>query len=143
MPQLDSRYYLSSLLWFAVSFGLLFAFVRFWLLPTLRKTFIDRDKEFRNKLREISSLRCATIAAERKFENKMNAARSQAQALIRAQLSSFESKKLDALCAFEANSSDLLKREAKKLQVTKDKLITNLEQASRELSNAIESRLIS
>lgn len=141
MPQLDTTYYLSSVLWFLVSFSLLFAFIRVWVMPRLNGLASERKRRIETKLREILTLRNSITTMEDEYSLRLSTAKEKAALTLKAAFDEFDKQRAKTLAEMEAQCRETLEREAKKFQRERESVVVNLEKVSKDVSREIVAKL--
>ncbi len=133
MPQLDTTYYLSSIFWFLLCFGVLFLFSKFWLIPRLSKLVSERESIVSDKLKEIALLRQELIDLDATYQFQLQAAKAEAKRSQEEALKRFNEEAqhlLHKIClnceSFVANEEIKLQKEYDSFLQDKDKVIEEL-----------------
>ena len=74
MPQLDFNFYSAQIFWLFVSFGLLFAAMKFWLLPPLVEILHKREEKIKYILRQADKLSAQAERIQKNYQQYIDEA---------------------------------------------------------------------
>jgi F-type H+-transporting ATPase subunit b len=140
MPQLDTTYYTSSVVWFLFCFGALFLFAQFWLMPKLNKLSDTRREEVKNKLEEISFLRNELAHLDAKYSSEIESIGIEAKQISQQILEGFKQEAAEILNGINKNCEAALQQGERKIQESFDLLLNDKESITSMLSEAFLSK---
>ena len=140
MPQLDTTYYTSSVVWFLLFFGALFLFTQFWLVPRLNSVMEHRRQEISSKLKELSFLRDELAALDEKYRSEVASIQLEGKILSNQMLQSFNQEAEGVLNEINKSCETLLANEEKKMQERFEALLNDKDNIASALAEAFLSK---
>jgi F-type H+-transporting ATPase subunit b len=141
-PPFDTQYYLSEIVWLALSFGLLYVLMSRVVVPRIGTIFADRNKRIADDIATAQGLKERSDAAHAAYEKALADARTRAQNMANA------TRERDAAAAEETNTRleaqlhERLATAEKSIAATRTTAMGNVGAIAAETASAIVERLI-
>ncbi len=140
MPQLDTTYYASSVVWFLLCFGALFLLSQFWLIPKLNKITLHRKEEASSKLNEVLLLRSELASLEEQYKNQLELVHTEIKQIRGDMMTNFNKEAEETLKDIGRSCDLALANEEKKMHEKFDSLLKNKDQIASVLAEAFISQ---
>ncbi|ACK52702.1 H+transporting two-sector ATPase B/B' subunit [Methylocella silvestris BL2] len=140
-PPFDSSNFSSTLIWLAISFGLLYYLLSKIALPRVEGILNTRQGKITSDLEEAHRAREKSEQAAAEHEKTIASARAKAQALAQEAQAKINAENDAKRHALESNLAGKLADAEKQIVETKSKAMANVETIAAEAASAIVERL--
>ncbi len=141
MPQLDQSTWISQLFWLAVTFGLLWLFVRSYVAPRLQKIVGTRESAIGGDLESAEAARKRTRDVEAEHDAAVTAARTKARELVAGAQGEASAKTSARLDEARKAASSLLAEAKTRIDTAQSAALGEIETVAAEASREIVSRV--
>ena len=141
-PPFDPQYYLSEIVWLALSFALLYGLMSRVALPRIGAIFAERNKRIADDIATAQGLKDRSDAAHAAYEKSLADARSRAQNLANATREREAAAAEETNKRLEAQLHERLATAEKSIAATRTAAMGNVGTIAAEAASAIVERLI-
>lgn len=143
MPQLDPTWFVSQFFWLLVSFGLMFALMKVFVLPKVISILDERERQIETNLKMAENLKVELESAIAAYEKALGDAHGKVGEILKQTNREIQ----EFIKGEEAKFGQRMKQrtdEAKgRIETSKEKILTDIEAIATELAGKIVFTLIS
>jgi F-type H+-transporting ATPase subunit b len=141
-PPFETQYYLSEILWLALSFVLLYALMSKVVLPRIGAIFAERNKRIAEDMATAQGLKQRSEAAHAAYEKALADARTRAHNMANAARERETAAAMETNRRLEAQLHERLAAAEKSIAATRATAMSNVGSIAAEAASAIVERLI-
>lgn len=141
-PPFETEYYLSEILWLALSFALLYALMARVVMPRINTIFAERNKRIAEDIAAAQRLKERSDAAHAAYEKALADARSRAQNMANATREREAAAAEETNKRLEAQLHERLAAADKSIAATRERAMGNVGTIAADAASAIVERLI-
>jgi F-type H+-transporting ATPase subunit b len=141
-PPFETQYFLSEILWLALSFALLYALMSRVVVPRIGSIFADRNKRIDDDIAAAQRLKERSDAAHAAYEKALADARTRAQNMATATREREAAAAVETNHRLEAQLHERLAAAEKSIAATRATAMGNVSTIAAEAASAIVERLI-
>ena len=143
MPQLDFSTFPNQIFWLAVFCGVLFAIVKFFIIPRMEDIFASRRKIIDGNIAKAEEIRLRVNEIEKKIEEELQKAKSQCDEIMNTSGLNIKEQMALALEDSKIATSQLINEAELRLKELRDGSETAIEKISEELASEIIKKITS
>ena len=137
MPQLDFSTFPNQIFWLVVFCVVLFAIVKFFIIPRMEDIFANRRKIIDGNIAKAEEIRLRVGEIERQIEEELRKAKSQCDEIMNTSGNNIKEQMTQALEDSKIATSQLLNEAKERLKKLRDGSETAIEKISEELATEI------
>lgn len=141
-PPFETQYYLSEILWLALSFALLYALMARVVVPRINTIFAERNKRIAEDIAAARRLKERSDAAHAAYEKALADARARAQNMANATREREAAAAEETNRRLEAQLHERLAAADKSIAATRERAMGNVGTIAADAASAIVERLI-
>lgn len=131
-----------ELLWGAVAFSLLMAFLFTFVFPRLRQTLDERSAKIQGQIEEAEAVRGEAEQFRRQYEEQLADARSEANSIVEDARQQAERLRQDVLARAEEEAQQIVARAREEAEADRGRLVQELRGQVAALSVELASRIV-
>ena len=137
MPQLDFSTFPNQIFWLAIFCVVLFAIVKFFIIPRMEDIFANRRKIIDGNIAKAEEIRLRVGEIEKQIEEELKKAKSQCDEIMNSSGNNIKEQMSQALEDSKIATSQLINEAEGRLQKLRDGSETAIEKISEELAKEI------
>ena len=137
MPQLDFSTFPNQIFWLAIFCVVLFAIVKFFIIPRMEDIFANRRKIIDGNIAKAEEIRLRVGEIEEQIEEELRKAKSQCDEIMNTSGNNIKEQMTQALEDSKIATSQLINEAEGRLKKLRDGSETAIEKISEELANEI------
>ena len=137
MPQLDFSTFPNQIFWLVVFCVVLFAIVKFFIIPRMEDIFANRRKIIDGNIAKAEEIRLRVGEIERQIEEELKKTKSQCDEIMNTSGNNIKEQMSQALEDSKIATSQLLNEAEERLKKLRDGSETAIEKISEELAKEI------
>tara|TARA_B100001057_G_C22620963_1_gene860513 strand:+ start:301 stop:771 length:471 start_codon:yes stop_codon:yes gene_type:complete len=141
MPQLDFSTFPNQIFWLVVFCVILFAIVKFFIIPRMEDIFANRRKIIDGNIAKAEEIRIRVSEIENQIEEELKKAKAQCDDIMNTSANNIKEQMAIALEDSKTATSQLIKEAEGRLKKLKDGSEDAIEKISEELASEIMSKL--
>ena len=141
MPQLDFSTFPNQIFWLIVFCVVLFAIVKFFIIPRMEDIFANRRKIIDGNIAKAEELRIRVSEIEKKIEEELQKAKSQCDEIMNASGLNIKEQIASALEDSKVATSQLINEAESRLKELRDGSESAIEKISEELASDIIKKI--
>ena len=141
MPQLDFSTFPNQIFWLVVFCVVLFAIVKFFIIPRMEDIFANRRKIIDGNIAKAEEIRLRVNEIEKKIEEELQKAKSQCDEIMNTSGLNIKEQMASALEDSKIATSQLINEAELKLKELRDGSETAIEKISEELASEIIKKI--
>lgn len=141
MPQLDFSTFPNQIFWLAVFCVVLFAIVKFFIIPRMEDIFANRRKIIDGNIAKAEEIRLRVNEIEKKIEEELQKAKSQCDEIMNTSGLNIKEQMALALEDSKIATSQLINEAELRLKELRDGSETAIEKISEELASEIIKKI--
>lgn len=141
MPQLDFSTFPNQIFWLVVFCVVLFAIVKFFIIPRMEDIFANRRKIIDGNIAKAEEIRLRVSEIEKEIEEELQKAKSQCDEIMNTSASNIKDQMAAALEDSKIATSQLINEAEGRLKELKDGSDTTIEKISEELASEIIKKI--
>ena len=141
MPQLDFSTFPNQIFWLIVFCVVLFAIVKFFIIPRMEDIFANRRKIIDGNIAKAEELRIRVSEIEKKIEEELQKAKSQCDEIMNASGLNIKEQMASALEDSKIATSQLINEAESRLKELRDGSESAIEKISEELASDIIKKI--
>ena len=141
MPQLDFSTFPNQIFWLVVFCVVLFAIVKFFIIPRMEDIFANRRKIIDGNIAKAEEIRLRVSEIEKQIEEELQKTKSQCDEIMNASGSNIKEQMVAALEDSKIATSQLINEAESRLKELRDGSETAIEKISEELAAEIISKI--
>ena len=141
MPQLDFSTFPNQIFWLIVFCVVLFAIVKFFIIPRMEDIFANRRKIIDGNIAKAEELRIRVSEIEKKIEEELQKAKSQCDEIMNASGLNIKEQMASALEDSKVATSQLINEAESRLKELRDGSESAIEKISEELASDIIKKI--
>ena len=134
MPQLDFSTFPNQIFWLAIFCVVLFAIVKFFIIPRMEDIFANRRKIIDGNIAKAEEIRLRVGEIEEQIEEELRKAKSQCDEIMNTSGNNIKEQMTQALEDSKIATSQLLNEAEERLKKLRDGSETAIEKISEELA---------
>ena len=143
MPQLDFSTFPNQIFWLVVFCVILFAIVKFFIIPRMEDIFANRRKIIDGNIAKAEEIRLRVSEIEKKIEEELQKAKSQCDDIMNTSGLNIKEQMASALEDSKIATSQLVNEAELRLKELRDGSETAIEKISEELASEIIKKITS
>ena len=143
MPQLDFSTFPNQIFWLVVFCVVLFAIVKFFIIPRMEDIFANRRKIIDGNIAKAEEIRLRVNEIEKKIEEELQKAKSQCDEIMNTSGINIKEQMASALEDSKIATSQLISEAELRLKELRDGSETAIEKISEELASEIIKKITS
>ena len=141
MPQLDFSTFPNQIFWLVVFCVVLFAIVKFFIIPRMEDIFANRRKIIDGNIAKAEEIRLRVNEIEKKIEEELQKAKSQCDEIMNTSGLNIKEQMASALEDSKIATSQLINEAEGRLKELRDGSEAAIEKISEELASEIISKI--
>ena len=141
MPQLDFSTFPNQIFWLVVFCVVLFAIVKFFIIPRMEDIFANRRKIIDGNITKAEEIRLRVIEIEKQIEEELQKAKSQCDEIMNTSGNNIKEQMALALEDSKIATTQLISEAEGRLKELKDGSEAAIEKISEELASEIISKI--
>ncbi len=141
MPQLDFSTFPNQIFWLIVFCVVLFAIVKFFIIPRMEDIFANRRKIIDGNIAKAEEIRIRISEIEKKIEEELQKAKSQCDEIMNASGLNIKEQMASALEDSKIATSQLINEAESRLKELRDGSESAIEKISEELASDIIKKI--
>ena len=141
MPQLDFSTFPNQIFWLIVFCVVLFAIVKFFIIPRMEDIFANRRKIIDGNIAKAEEIRIRVSEIEKKIEEELQKAKSQCDEIMNASGLNIKEQMASALEDSKIATSQLINEAESRLKELRDGSESAIEKISEELASDIIKKI--
>jgi len=141
MPQLDFSTFPNQIFWLVVFCVVLFAIVKFFIIPRMEDIFANRRKIIDGNIAKAEEIRLRVNEIEKKIEEELQKAKSQCDEIMNTSGLNIKEQMASALEDSKIATSQLINEAELRLKELRDGSETAIEKISEELASEIIKKI--
>ena len=141
MPQLDFSTFPNQIFWLIVFCVVLFAIVKFFIIPRMEDIFANRRKIIDGNIAKAEEIRIRVSEIEKKIEEELQKAKSQCDEIMNASGLNIKEQMASALEDSKVATSQLINEAESRLKELRDGSESAIEKISEELASDIIKKI--
>jgi F-type H+-transporting ATPase subunit b len=132
----------AELLWGAVAFALLMAFLFRFVFPRFRQTLDERSARIQGQIEEAEAVRGEAEQLRKQYEEQLADARSEASSIVEEARQQAERLRQDVLARAEEEAQQIVARAREEAEADRGRLVQELRSQVATLSVELASRIV-
>ena len=141
MPQLDFSTFPNQIFWLAVFCIVLFAIVKFFIIPRMEDIFANRRKIIDGNIAKAEEIRLRVSEIEKQIEDELQKAKSQCDEIMNTSGNNIKEQMASALEDSKIATTQLISEAEGRLKELRDGSEAAIEKISEELASEIISKI--
>ena len=141
MPQLDFSTFPNQIFWLVVFCVILFAIVKFFIIPRMEDIFANRRKIIDGNIAKAEEIRLRVGEIEKKIDEELGKAKSQCDEIMKTSGTNIKEQMAQALEDSKMATSQLINEAEGRLKKLRDGSQTAIEKISEELATEIIKKI--
>ena len=141
MPQLDFSTFPNQIFWLAIFCVVLFAIVKFFIIPRMEDIFANRRKIIDGNISKAEEIRLRVGEIEKQIEEELRKAKSQCDEIMNASGNNIKEQIAHALEDSKIATSQLISEAEGRIKKLRDGSETAIEKISEELASEIIKKI--
>ena len=141
MPQLDFSTFPNQIFWLVVFCVVLFAIVKFFIIPRMEDIFANRRKIIDGNIAKAEEIRLRVSEIEKQIEEELQKAKSQCDEIMNTSGNNIKEQMAAALEESKMTTTQLIKEAEGRLKELRDGSEAAIEKISEELASEIISKI--
>ena len=141
MPQLDFSTFPNQIFWLVVFCVILFAIVKFFIIPRMEDIFANRRKIIDGNIAKAEEIRMRVAEIEKQIEEELRKAKEQCDDIMNTSANNIKEQMSVALEDSKTATAQLIKEAEGRLKKLKDGSEAAVQKISEELANEIINKI--